>query len=285
MSAPRTRRQITRDTGGTPPRSIDMSKDALRFVNDTKLPSNEALAELLRNVCGSKNGVGARTIRAATADNTASAQVNAGSLTSFTQNLSGQNKNDVKNSTLFAQLAANVAYDRTKDPINWYKNYVEVLGQIGWNQPAFAFDTYSSGGSTVQMDEAVLGILARIATGDELAMVAATMEGLKSLGSDTKQMKIWDASACNGSNGNFQIFPVDRVPNGDVVMVLTGMQFNATTSHGRFLWWSWSSTSINIQRAADKFVLNESVYETVRAAIVQKLGERAVQLVADIDIG
>ncbi|WKL24390.1 hypothetical protein Q1M63_02040 (plasmid) [Sinorhizobium meliloti] len=61
--------------------------------------------------------------------------------------------------------------------MDWYRNYINVLGQIGWNQPAFAFDTYTSGGSTVKLDEAVLGILAAIATGDEVAMVAATMEG------------------------------------------------------------------------------------------------------------
>jgi hypothetical protein len=169
--------------------------------------------------------------------------------------------------------------------MDWYKNYVNVLGQIGWNQPAFAFDTYKSGGSTVKMDEAVLGILAAIATGDELAMVAATMEGLKSLSDDSKQMMIWNANSNNANNGNFQIFPVDKLPNDDVVMVLDGMQFNATTSHGRFLWWTWSSTSIEIKRAANKFVLNEDVYSQVRQAIIDKLGDRAVQLVADIPIG
>ncbi|WKL24391.1 hypothetical protein Q1M63_02045 (plasmid) [Sinorhizobium meliloti] len=97
-------------------------------------------------------------------------------------------------------------------------------------------------------------------------------------------MTIWDAKSSDGNNGNFQIFPVDALPNGDVVMVLDGMQFNASTSHGRFLWWTWESTSIRIQRAANKFVLNESVYSQVRQAIIDKLGERAQQLVADIPI-
>jgi len=262
-----------------------MSQVAVRFVLDTKLPTNDQLGEILRNVQGAKDVAGARAIRAFAADNTAVAQVNGGSLTSFTQNLSGQSKSDVKNSTLFAQLASNVQADRYKEPLKWYQNYVSVLGQIGWNQPGFAFDTYSSGGTTVKMDEAVLGILAAIATFDEVAIVAATMDGLKSLGDDTKQLKIWDASASNGSNGTFQIFPVDRTANGDVVMVLNGMQFNATTSHGSFLWWSWSSTSIQIQRAANKFVLNEDVYKEVREAIVKRLGDRASQLVADIPIG
>jgi len=261
-----------------------MLNDASKFVIETPLQSDEELSELIRNIQGARNVATLRAIRNFGADNTASAQVNAGSLTSFTERLSGDSKADVKNSTLFAQLASDYAFDRYTAPMDWYKNYTSVLGQIGWNQPAFAFDTYTSGGSTVKMDEAVLNILAAIATGDELAMVAATMEGLKSLSDDSKQMMIWDAKASSGNSGNFQIMPVDKLPNDDVVMVLTGMQFNASTSHGRFLWWSWSSTSIKIQRAANRFVLNEDVYAAVRQAIIDKLGDKAQQFVADIPI-
>ncbi|RVO90271.1 hypothetical protein CN109_38180, partial [Sinorhizobium meliloti] len=134
------------------------------------------------------------------------------------------------------------------------------------------------------LNEAVLGILGAIATGDEIAMVEATMNGLKGLSDDSKQMTIWDAKSNDGNNGNFQIFPVDALPNGDVVMVLDGMQFNASTTHSRFLWWTWESSSIRIQRAANKFVLNDSVYSQVRQAVIDKLGDRAAQLVADIPI-
>lgn len=258
--------------------------DLIDYVKKIELPTEAELAETIANIRSAAPSISTKAILASAKDNTESAQVNAGSLTSFTQRLSGQSKSDVKNSTLFAQLASNKAFDRFAQPMEWYKNYIEVLGQIGWNNPAFAFDTYRSGSSTVKMDEAVLNILAAIATGDELAMVAATMEGLKSLGSESKQMKIWDANSSNGNNGNFQIMPVDKLDNGDVVMVLTGMEFKAQTSHGSFLWWSWSSTSIDIQRAANKFVLNEDVYSVVRKAIIEKLGDRAVQLVADIPI-
>ncbi|MTH96092.1 hypothetical protein [Roseibium sp. RKSG952] len=262
-----------------------MLTELTRTVVETQLPSDADLEEKIRNIRSARNAASPQVIRAGSADEVESAQVNAGSLTSFTQRLTGQSKSDVKNSTLFAQLASDYAFDRYSKPMDWYKNYVTVLGQIGWNQPAFAFDTYTSGGSTVQLDEAVLNILSAIATGDEIAMVNATMEGLRNLSDDSKQMTIWDAHASNGNNGTFQIMPVDKLDNDDVVMILTGMQFNASTSHYRFLWWSWNSTSINIQRAANRFVLNEDVYSQVRQAVIDKLGEKASQLVADIPLG
>jgi len=265
--------------------TTEVTTDPRKFVSDLVLPDTSALEELIRNIQGAPNEATLQAIRNSGADNTESAQVNAGSLTSFTERLSGQSKADVKNSTLLAQLASDYAFDRYNAPMDWYKNYTKVLGQIGWNQPAFAFDTYTSGGSTVKMDEAVLNILASIATGNEIAMVAATMEALKGLSDGSKQMTIWDASASNGGKGTFQIMPVDKLPNDDVVMILTGMQFNASTSHSRFLWWSWSSTSIKIQRAANRFVLNEDVYAQVREAVIKKLGDKAQQLVADIPLG
>ena len=97
-------------------------------------------------------------------------------------------------------------------------------------------------------------------------------------------MKIWDASASDGNNGNFQIFPVTQSDNGDVVMILDAMQFKAKNSQGGFLWWSWKSTEINIQRAANKFVLNNDVYSKVREQIIDKLADKAETFVADIEI-
>lgn len=260
---------------------LEATSDRLLLVKNTQLPSDDDLGFLLDEL---KNAVDVSGKSLMLRDSQPAAQVNAGSLTSFTQNLSGDNKADVQNSTLFAQLAADRAHSRFEKPMDWYKEYIKVLGIVGWNQPGFAFDTYTSGGTTVRLDKAVLGILGAIATGNELAMVKATMGALEGLGDDSKQMRIWNAMASNGSNGTFQIFPVDALPNGDVVMILDGMQFNASSNETRFLWWTWQSNSIRIQRAANKFVLNEVIYAKVRQAIIDKLGDRAVQLVAEIPI-
>jgi hypothetical protein len=171
---------------------VEVLSNALSLVRETKLPSDDDLGILLDRLKGAPDASPKGLLFN---DNQQSAQVNAGSLTSFTQNLSGDNKADVQNSTLFAQLASDYAFSRYTQPMDWYKEYTKVLGIVGWNQPAFAFDTYTSGGTTVKLDDAVLGILAAIATGDEIAMVKATMSGLHGLGDDSKQMLIWDSKS------------------------------------------------------------------------------------------
>jgi len=212
-----------------------------------------------------------------------SSQVNAGSLTSFVEGLKPEEKADVMNSTLLAQLAANKAVDRFQRPIDWFKFYSNVLQNVGWNMPGMGFDVYTSGGSTVNMDEAVLGILGAICTGNELAVVSATMNALKSKEAGSKAINIWNANASGGNAGNFQIMPCASV-NGTVVMVMAAMQFVANTSHGNFLWWSWSSTDIKITRAAQKIELNADIYGKIRETVKTKLGDKATTFVDDLDI-
>ncbi|HNQ07235.1 MAG: hypothetical protein U0Q21_04475 [Dermatophilaceae bacterium] len=261
-----------------------MSDKALDFVRQTQLPTRDDLAEMLDRIAAARAMADGQDDGSLAADNTKSGSVNAGSLTSFTEKLSGQGKSDVQNSTLFAQLAANYDYDKFTDPMKWYLRYTEVLGQIGWINPAFAFKAYNSEKSTFTMNEAVLDILAAIATANEVAIVAATMDGLKSLSDDSKQIAVWDSNSNNGSNGTFQIFPVDQLPNGDVVMVLAGLQFTANKVTSRFLWFEWSKTSVKIEQAAGKFVLNDDVYKTVRKEIVERLGDLAKDLVLNIPL-
>ncbi|MGZ2376732.1 hypothetical protein FB004_13212 [Sinorhizobium medicae] len=55
--------------------------------------------------------------------------------------------------------------------MDWYKN-INALGQIGWNQTALLSIPKPL---EVQLHEAVLGMLAAIATGDEIAMVEARL--------------------------------------------------------------------------------------------------------------
>jgi hypothetical protein len=62
--------------------------------------------------------------------------VDAASLVTFIDGVSGQQNEDVLNSTLLAQLAANRKHHRERDTPGWYDFYCTVLEQVGWvSQP------------------------------------------------------------------------------------------------------------------------------------------------------
>lgn len=251
-----------------------MTAAALKFISEIELPTTELPW---------KRSEETRLIRSTTGD-AESAQVNLGSLTSFTQNLSGRQKEDVQNSTLLAQLASNKVFDRFKKPMEWYANYTNVLSKVGWIIPAFNFDTFKPSGSQVRIYDVVLDLVSTIASGIEVKLVARTMDALEAQSDASKQMTIWDASAASKDKGNFQIFPVDALGNGDIVMILSGMQFDVSSVHSRFLWWTWQSQTIRLQRAVTKCVLNEQIYAKVRQAVIDKLGNSANDFVAGLEI-
>jgi len=62
----------------------------------------------------------------------ASANVDAASVVTFVDGLSQQQKEDVLNSTLLAQLATNKQHNRERDMVGWYGTYRSVLEQVGW---------------------------------------------------------------------------------------------------------------------------------------------------------
>ncbi|MXP65871.1 hypothetical protein E0493_21195 [Roseomonas sp. M0104] len=63
-----------------------------------------------------------------------SAYVVAASIVTFVDGVPKQQKEDLLNSTLLAQLAANRQRDREKDTLNWYRTYRGVLERLGWRR-------------------------------------------------------------------------------------------------------------------------------------------------------
>jgi hypothetical protein len=258
------------------------------FVNGLALPEPREYASLTETVSKAASAFpGAMAALQPTSGK--SAAVNAGSLVSFVEGLDGQDKMDIMNSTLLAQLAANRAYDRYKHPLDWFKFYSNVLQNV-WNRqhnmgtlPAFV--RYTSGGATANIDQAVLKILGEVCTGNEIAVVKATLNALKSQAAGSSQITIWDANASSGTAGNFQIVRCRKVDENALIMLMGAMQFTARTSRGGFLWWTWSSSEIEIKAAAQILALDVTIYgKFFRNRVRDKLGDRAQTFIADLPI-
>jgi len=209
--------------------------------------------------------------------------VEKGSLVSFVAGVSAQNRDDVLNSTLLAQLAADKQCDREADVMNWYKAYTTVLGKVGWTIEGANFSAYSSSSASFSMDKAVLEIAGAALTGDEAAVVAATMDALGKLPSTDGRLKLFDHSASNGKEGNFQIC-VCTETNGAVAMKTMAFWFTSDQSSTTVLFFNYSSASTTLKKSVQGATLNTAVYANVRNAVLDKLGQNAQQFVLDLDI-
>jgi hypothetical protein len=208
----------------------------------------------------------------------------AGSTVSFIGGVPMQKQQDVLNSTLLAQLAANKAFDREKQTEQWYGKYKEVLENIGWVIQNFSFNRQSSSGTTVQMDKVALDILAAAMSGNELAVLTATIKALKDADPNSKEITLFDTNGSSGEGGNFQLSTASLDPNGNVKMSLGAFYFSASEHQTRFLFFSWSTRDLNLYAGVQGIILNEQIYATVRQAIIEKLGDKAQTYVANINI-
>jgi hypothetical protein len=189
------------------------------------------------------------------------------------------------NSTLLAQLAANFAFDRENQTVQWYQKYIEVLENVGWVLQGFAFAKFNSASASFTMDKVVLNIIAAIATGSQLAVVAPTLDALRKADQGDKALTILDTGGSSGPAGNFQISGVTIDSDKNTAMTLGSFYYKATENRTRFLFWEWKSTSVNMYYSSQSITLNDQIYAMVRTEVVKKLGDNAKKYIAEIKIG
>lgn len=210
--------------------------------------------------------------------------VDKGSVVAFVAGVSGQNREDVLNSTLLAQLAADNKFNRETQVMDWYAFYTDVLGKVGWVSQGFNWQKYSSKQMSFTMDEAVLEIAEAAMTGQEELVLVAAMDAMKKLPKEDGRLKLFNYSASSDKEGNFQI-SVCSEDNGAVAMKTMAFYFSADQSSTDVLFFNFSSASTTLNQATDAQTLNSTVYADVRQAVITKLGDNAKNFVLDLDIG
>lgn len=213
-----------------------------------------------------------------------SAYVAGGSLISFVAGVSPQNQQDVLNSTLLAQLAANQKFDRENQTAEWYQFYRTVLENVGWVVQQFEFDKFNASGSQFSVDKVVLEILEAIATGDEIEIAQKTIEAMKSLDNGDGRLVLFENQSHTLNQGSFQIGMATDY-GGVVAMHFGAFHFTSTSNVTKVLFFSFSNSNTSFYKSAQSVSLDKQIYSQVRSAIIQKLGDKARRFVSQLDIG
>jgi len=209
--------------------------------------------------------------------------VDLGSLVSFVSGISPLNKQDVLNSTLLAQLAANKAHDRWSDTESWYKFYVNVLEKVGWVLSDFNFTEYHGASQSFTVDKVVLEILRAIASGSQEEVIQETIDALEALSDNDGKLVLFDSNSSDLTRGSFQIASAIE-DDGEVAMSLGAFYFHSTQSATRFLWFEYKSSDTHLFKAAQNVNLNMQIYDRVRQSVIDKLGDAAVEFVDELEI-
>jgi hypothetical protein len=247
----------------------------------------------------------------------ASANVDAASLVTFVDGLSGQQKEDVLNSTLYAQLAANRKHDRERDTGGWYNLYRTVLEQLGWVSRKSGADSRVSLSRGLQPgldtplipdprpprpvltlpftrvvakeprftpDTAALRLLKPISSEREVSVTKATLDVFRELPDRDRRVVIFESSSHSAASGNFQIVVVNVSPDGTVVMTIAAFFFRTDQPVTRVLSFTFGQRTTEMFQARHVMALDEAVYSRVRRRVIDQLGDQASALIDDLKI-
>jgi len=215
----------------------------------------------------------------------AAAAVDGNLIHTFVDGIKGQHLFDTLNATLLAQLAANFKYNRRTDPVNWTEFYGGVLENIGWLVPRWDFREVTTHATQFTLDSAIIKILTSILTADQIDLVKNALASLQELNKDDRRLTIWRQNSASSSAGTFQITGVGESAAGILQMGLSAMHFNTDESVTDVFVFRFSRGSTNIRATRSTLVLNDQVYDRLRDAVIDKLGNRGLKYIARLELG
>lgn len=153
----------------------------------------------------------------------------------FGSQLPPQVVNEVLESTLYAQMMANHAYNRFSDFSQWYTTFTKAYGEIGWTIYMSDFelniDNYSSSD-----EDAISKILTKDLSESELNDVHDALEHIYN---NRTLAKLFDEQTSQGSFSTFQILVLKMGDSGNIIMSFTAFVVNAINSKFRELFCSF----------------------------------------------
>jgi hypothetical protein len=205
------------------------------------------------------------------------------SLISFVSGLSAENRADILESTLLAQLGAKSKVTDANDVIGWYNAYIEILTKIGWTIEGGEVQHFSAKANVVELQTVIIDILKAAFGADFLDIVTKALDGIKSLADSNGKIQAFEKNTHTDTNGSFQIGVATQEGNA-VSMNLGTFLITSTNRIKHILFIRFTKDETDLQYASGKLTLDQEIYENVRSLVQNKLSGRATEFVTEIPI-
>ena len=206
------------------------------------------------------------------------------SLVSFVSGVTVQNREDVLNSTLLAQLAANKKSPIDADIAAWYKAFVELLEKIGWVVQDKEIHQFEAKESVFELENVIIDILTASFGAGYIAIIKKTLESLKKLTtSDDGRIKVFEKNTRSSNKGCFQI-ALATEEGGAVAMKIGAFLLSSTNKVTRILFVKFTSDQTKLDYASSGLTLNQNIYAKARQLVIDKLSQDVVDYITEIEI-
>jgi hypothetical protein len=208
------------------------------------------------------------------------------SLVSFASSVSEQNRNDVLQSTLLAQLAANHQVQGESDEskvLKWYTYFLDTLSKTGWIISGSDIQNYEAKDSSYEVDNIIIDILMAAFGSTYITIIKKTLEAIKTMGDDDRKIQAFKKNVNEISKGGFQIALANE--EGGIVSIKIGTFF-LTSSHEmeKVFFFKTEKDKTSLQYISKTATLSSKAYSAIRELIDKKLEDHLQTSVAEIKI-
>jgi len=201
------------------------------------------------------------------------AQVVGSGLFSFAQGVDASVREAISDSALLAQLVANKKFSAAHAPLDWFKEYSDVLQNVGWTLQESGWDDYTAMGKAGEVHEKILEVMA-VALGPApaaLAIIAATVNALKGMKPDSSWLTIFSRESQQAKIARFQIGLVEKDEAGDVFVKLLACLIEAQNTITQVLFFKFKDAKASFRANSAKVSINHSSVTDLGPAIRSKV--------------
>ena len=213
-----------------------------------------------------------------------SALVTGNSVLSFVGGLTPQQKQDVQDCVLFAQMATDKAFpDKKLYRQERFDFHSDVMALCGWGTTNESMKKITGMKQKFTMDQVALDIISSVIGVNKVLLDIVTVV-FKALQKNPKALALFENEAGGNESGDFQILPCIGTADGEVLMIKSSFHFTSPKRVTKVLFWEWSHNSVDLYAGASNTTLNQKVYAGVRQTISEKLAFTTKKRIEKIEI-
>jgi hypothetical protein len=202
----------------------------------------------------------------------AQAQLVGSGLFAFATGVTPEVREGISDSALLAQLVANKRKDAATDPLGWFKEYSEVLQNIGWTVQAAEWTDYTSEGSAAEVHEKIIEVMAAVLAPAPaaLAIITSTVNALKAMEPDSSWITLFRRESQKASIAKFQVGLVSTGEDDEVRVSLLACLIEARGALTQVLLFKFKSENASFKARAANVSVNRASLADLGPAIRRK---------------
>jgi hypothetical protein len=203
---------------------------------------------------------------------------------SFVKGVTEEQRRDITNSALLAQLVANQQVPDATDIFAWYDAYFSTLINVGWLLQTNQFSRHVEQSDTFEAHKAILEIATSLLGpgAAALQLVKATLDALSNLDQDSPWITLFHRESQHANAARFQITLADQNPEGQFLITLLAFGLTASSELTQVLFFKFKSNEVELRHASGTVTISEDVISAIRNSISEKLQNYAQKFIRQL---